>query len=118
MGSKEEDERLRQIVSAYDRKTERIWELASEAMGFTRNIIQCRARWKNYLDPSLRLGPWTAEEDARLFRLHDEFGNAWKKFAPILVGRSPHRIKRRYAQLIRRKRKRKSVYWGGGISKH
>ena len=99
--SKEEDERLCQIVSKYDRKTERTWDLASEAMGFTRNSIQCRERWTNYVDPSLRLGPWTAEEDALLLRLHGEFGNAWKKFTSILTGRSSLHIKRRYTKLIR-----------------
>lgn len=109
--SKQEDDRLRQIVSTHDHKTERTWELASKSMDFTRNIIQCRARWKNYLDPSLRLEPWTAEEDEHLLYLHADFGNSWKKFSSTstLVGRSPQRIKRRYAQLTKRKRQRKSA---------
>jgi hypothetical protein len=36
---------------------------------------QCRERWTNHLDPSVRKDGWTAEEDALLDILHDQFGN-------------------------------------------
>jgi hypothetical protein len=101
--SAEEDEQLRQIVSKCDCKDGHAWELASEGMGFTRNSKQCRERWTNFLDPCLRLGPWTAEEDDCLLRLHSEFGNAWKKFTSILIGRSAERIRRHYTSLIRKR---------------
>jgi hypothetical protein len=101
--SAEEDEQLRQIVSKCDCKDGHAWELASEGMGFTRNSKQCRERWTNFLDPCLRLGPWTAEEDECLLRLHDKFGNAWKKFTSILIGRSAERIRRHYTSLNRKK---------------
>jgi hypothetical protein len=101
--SAEEDEQLRQIVSKCDSKDGHAWELASEGMGFTRNSKQCRERWTNFLDPCLRLGPWTAEEDECLLRLHDKFGNAWKKFTSILIGRSAERIRRHYTSLNRKK---------------
>ena len=101
--SAEEDEQLRQIVSKCDCKDGHAWELASEGMGFTRNSKQCRERWTNFLDPSLRLGPWTAEEDECLLRLHDKFGNAWKKFTSILIGRSAERIRRHYTSLHRKR---------------
>jgi len=101
--SKAEDERLRQIVSEFEVKNERTWDLVSKAMGFTRNSIQCRERWVHHLDPSLRRGPWTADEDASLLRLHAQFGNKWKKFTSALPGRSSQHIRRRCG-LLNKKR--------------
>ena len=100
--TKEEDERLWKILYKYTCKNERTWDKASEGMGYTRNSIQCRERWKNFLDPSLRFGPWTPEEDNCLLRLHAEFGKQWKKFTSTLVGRSAQRIRRRFAILENR----------------
>jgi len=94
--SKDEDERLRRIVSNSKSINERAWDKISKQMGYTRNSIQCRERWKNSLDPTLRLGKWTAEEDNRLIRLHNEFGKKWKTFTSELVGRSAQRIRRRF----------------------
>jgi len=100
--SVKEDNLLRQIVSRHGSRDGRTWELASKGMGYTRNIKQCRERWENFLDPSLRLGPWTAAEDACLLRLHGKFGNAWTKFASVLPGRSAERVRRRFMQLRKR----------------
>ena len=101
--TKEEDEKLLQILSKESCKNERMWDRASEAMGFTRNGMQCRERWNNFLDPSLRFEPWTAEEDACLLLLHTEFGNKWKMFTSTLVGRSAQRIRRRLGSLKRKR---------------
>ena len=101
--TKKEDKKLIEILSKETRKNERTWDRASEAMGFTRNGLQCRERWNNFLDPSLRFEPWTAEEDACLLLLHAECGNKWQKFTTTLVGRSPQRIRRRLAKLKRKK---------------
>ena len=107
--SAEEDDQLREMVSKYDCQDGHTWELVSEGMGFTRNVKQCSERWENFLDPSLRLGPWTAEEDACLLRLHSEFGNAWKQFASILKGRSAERIRRHFSQLNKKILKARSA---------
>ncbi len=32
----------------------------------TRTDVQCREKWVNCLDPALKLGPWTQEEDTIL----------------------------------------------------
>merc|ERR1712151_1024120 len=90
--TKAEDEQLRRILSRFDYKNAQTWEKAAEGMGFTRSNKQCRERWTNFLDPSLRFGPWTAEEDALLLRLYEESGNKWKLFTKALVGRSAERI--------------------------
>ena len=99
--SKEEDQSLRRVASKYEIKNERAWDMISESMGFTRSNIQCRERWINFLDPTLNLGPWTTEEDARLRSLYKECGNCWKKFTSEFVGRSAMHIRRRFKILKR-----------------
>jgi len=93
--SKDETEQLRQILSGLDCKDPSTWELASKAMGYSRNMKQIKTRYDNFLDPTLKHGPWTKEEDDNLLRLQSEYGNKWKKFESILVGRSSDRIRRR-----------------------
>lgn len=97
--AKDEDQKLRDLVSKYDEKNGATWERVSESMNFTRNSKQCRERWVNFLDPNLRLGPWTVEEDTHLLRLHDQMGKCWKKFTSVLKGRSAERIRRRFTSL-------------------
>jgi hypothetical protein len=53
---------------------------------------QCRERWFNHLDPSIRKTPWTEEEDQLILQLHAEKGNRWAEIAkhPGSIFRSPH----------------------------
>ena len=102
--SKDEDDRLREIVSNTKMMNERAWDKISEEMGFTRSSIQCRERWKNSLDPTLRLGDWTREEDEMLLSLHGNYGPKWKNFSSHLVGRSAQRIRRRFDLLTQSKK--------------
>ena len=97
--SREEDEKLREIVSKCARKDGSTWALASKGMGYTRNKKQCRERWVNFLDPRLRTGPWTDEEDKLLLQLQQKFGNSWIKFTETLVGRTAERIRRRFLKI-------------------
>ena len=97
--SKQEDEQLRKIVRECGHKEVHFWQKISESMGFTRNSKQCRERWTNFLDPTLRLGPWTKEEDALLLNLYSDSGNAWTKFTKVLTGRCADRIRRRLTYL-------------------
>jgi len=103
--SKEETEQLRQILSGLDCKDPSTWELASKAMGYNRNIKQIKSRYDNFLDPTLKHGPWTKEEDDDLLSLQSEYGNKWKNFESILVGRSSDRIRRRFIWLSKQRSK-------------
>jgi len=47
-----------------------------------RNGKQCRERWLNFLNPSIRKGKWTVQEDLLLLQKQKEFGgNKWSKIA-------------------------------------
>lgn len=47
---------------------------------------QCRERYLNHLDPSLRHGPWTDEEEALLLSLHAKLNNQWAEIARQIPG--------------------------------
>ncbi|CAE6386173.1 unnamed protein product [Rhizoctonia solani] len=56
--TKEEDEALRKGVAAFGRMWTKVQEYVQG-----RTDAQCRERWSNMLDPSLKTGPWEEEED-------------------------------------------------------
>jgi len=67
-----------------------------------RTSKQCRSRWVNGLDPNLKRGEWTKEEDTLLFQLVKDFGTSWVYLAKQLPGRGEDSIKRRYYRWMRR----------------
>lgn len=52
--------------------------------------VQCRERWLNHLDPNLKKGEWSKEEDAILLEAQAKWGNAWTRIAELLPGRYVH----------------------------
>ncbi|XP_052162064.1 transcription factor MYB118-like [Oryza glaberrima] len=90
--TREEDEVLRQMVRHHgDRK----WaEIAKSLPG--RIGKQCRERWTNHLHPDIKKGIWTEEEDRKVIRAHQTYGNRWSAIARSLPGRSENTVKNRW----------------------
>ncbi len=65
---------------------------------------QCKARWYEWLDPSIKKTEWTKEEDEKLLHLAKLMPTQWRTIAPI-VGRTPTQCLERYEKLL--------YVWGG-----
>lgn len=63
---------------------------------------QVRERWYNHLDPQLKKGPYSDEEDQKLLALHAKMGNRWCEIAKEMCGRSENSVKNRWNSARRR----------------
>lgn len=54
---------------------------------------QCRERWCNQLDPSIKTGKWSQEEEEALVAAHRRHSNRWSEIARELPGRPENSIK-------------------------
>lgn len=97
--TKAEDIRLRQLVAANHPKC---WTVLAKKLG-TRSGKQCRERWLNHLNPDIRKGPWSVEEDVALIRLHGKLGNRWSDISKEIPGRTDNTIKNHWNSTIKKK---------------
>nr|KAJ0207572.1 hypothetical protein LSAT_V11C500286770 [Lactuca sativa] len=49
--------------------------------GLSRCGKSCRLRWANHLNPDLKKGAFTPEEERRIIELHAKMGNKWARMA-------------------------------------
>lgn len=98
--TKEEDLSLKKCVQIYG--TDGKWlSVAKAIQGEGRNAKQCRERWLNQLDPDLKRGAWTEDEDQKLVSLQAKYGNRWAKIASFLDGRAENAVKNRWHSSIK-----------------
>ena len=88
-----EDDRLVELVKALGVTS---WIAIAGEIGGGRNSKQCRERWHNHLDPDVKKGPWTAEEDATILAEVRRSGFKWNDIARILPGRSTNAVRNRF----------------------
>ena len=60
---------------------------------------QCKARWYEWLDPSIKKTEWSKEEDEKLLHLAKLMPTQWRTIAPI-VGRTANQCLERYQKLL------------------
>ena len=60
---------------------------------------QCKARWYEWLDPSIKKTEWSKEEDEKLLHLAKLMPTQWRTIAPI-VGRTATQCLERYQKLL------------------
>ncbi|ORX70574.1 hypothetical protein DL89DRAFT_266772, partial [Linderina pennispora] len=90
-----EDEILKAAVMKYG-KTQ--WARISSLL-VRKTPKQCKARWYEWLDPSIKKTEWSKEEDEKLLHLAKLMPTQWRTIAPI-VGRTPAQCLERYQRLL------------------
>ncbi|PTB35459.1 hypothetical protein M441DRAFT_153402, partial [Trichoderma asperellum CBS 433.97] len=85
------DESFR-LVTLINKTGAQNWVTVASFMG-SRNAKQCRERYHQNLDPSLRHDPITEDEAAKIMDLYHKYGSAWARIAEQLPGRSDNAIK-------------------------
>ncbi len=66
-------------------------------------------RYHNHLDPNVKKGGWSKEEDELILTLQKKYGNAWAKITSFLPGRTDNAVKNRYWSATRSKARKMKV---------
>lgn len=77
------------------------WELVAEVFDDqSRKAKDCRKRWVSSLNPSLRRGKWTPEEDQQLLTSYKKYGPLWQLISADVKGRTEHQCLKRYLEVL------------------
>mmetsp|Transcript_110312 Transcript_110312/g.172506 ORF Transcript_110312/g.172506 Transcript_110312/m.172506 type:complete len:799 (+) Transcript_110312:104-2500(+) len=90
-----EDEILKAAVMKYGLNN---WARVSSLLA-RKSPKQCKSRWYEWLDPSVKKTEWTREEEEKLLHLAKLFPTQWRTIAPI-VGRTAYQCLEHYEKLL------------------
>lgn len=76
-----------------------------------RKSKECRKRWSSSLNPRLRKGKWTKEEDAQLIKAYKQYGSSWQKVAMMINGRNEDQCSKRYTEVLNTDPKERLKPW-------
>jgi len=90
-----EDEILKAAVMKYGKQQ---WARVASLLN-RKSAKQCKARWNEWLDPSVRKVEWSRAEDEKLLHLAKLMPAQWRTIGP-LVGRTAAQCQERYERLL------------------
>ncbi|XP_046848614.1 cell division cycle 5-related protein-like [Xenia sp. Carnegie-2017] len=90
-----EDEILKAAVMKYGLNQ---WSRIASLL-HRKSAKQCKARWYEWLDPSIKKTEWSREEDEKLLHLAKLMPTQWRTIAP-LIGRTASQCLERYEYLL------------------
>jgi len=79
------------------------WSKISKIMK-SRGSKQIRDRFINNLDPKIKRGNFTIDEDLKILKLKNKYGNKWALISKHFEDRSPDIIKSRYYSSVKNKK--------------
>ncbi|GAB4825039.1 hypothetical protein Ancab_007912 [Ancistrocladus abbreviatus] len=100
--SPEEDNILRNYIRQNGHSN---WRELPKSAGLARCGKSCRLRWVNYLQPGVKRGNYTKEEEDLILKLHTQLGNKWSKIAAKLPGRTDNEIKNHWHTHLKKRRR-------------
>lgn len=90
-----EDEILKAAVMKYGKNQ---WARVASLLN-RKSAKQCKARWYEWLDPSIKKTEWSRDEEEKLLHLAKLMPNQWRTIAPI-VGRTAGQCMEQYERLL------------------
>ncbi|KAF8927289.1 hypothetical protein BGZ58_010492 [Dissophora ornata] len=85
------------------------WSLIATRSIPGRTGVQAQARWSEALDPQVKKGPWSQEEDALLLSGVRESRKCWIWIADTIPGRTQRQCRTRWVQLSTKAERRVAV---------
>ncbi|KAF2131400.1 hypothetical protein P153DRAFT_364989 [Dothidotthia symphoricarpi CBS 119687] len=98
-----EDEVLKAAISKYGLNQ---WARCASLLA-KKTAKQCKARWNEWLDPSIKKTEWSREDDEKLLTMAKLLPTQWRTIAPI-VGRTATQCLERYQKLLDEQETRES----------
>ncbi|KAJ7774293.1 hypothetical protein DFH07DRAFT_800942, partial [Mycena maculata] len=103
----EADRKLLDAVELYGTS----WSLVARYVAPEVTAAQCSTRFLRTLDPSLRRGTWSAEEDKRLTDAVAAYGKVWPEVASVVPGRTNEQCRDRWTTIDPAKTGSKNDDW-------
>ncbi|KAI0040698.1 hypothetical protein FA95DRAFT_1566185 [Auriscalpium vulgare] len=93
----ESDSRLLEAVAMYGMEN---WQLVARTVGEHATAASCQKRFQRSLDPALKRGNWTTEEDDVLRIAVGLYGHAWIDIATFIPGRTNEQCRDRWSERL------------------
>lgn len=93
----EEDRKLLELIRTSDARNK--WKKISKLLG--KKVLECIKRFK-VINPKIKKGLWTSEEDREVIKLSKIYGNNWSKISENLQNknRTGKQIRQRYLNFL------------------